>query len=74
MAKNIKLTKISSFGPMTTTTNSFFFNQFYSLSSKNSLDGNIKLIFELLIIEINLDITQDKEKYSKSNIHTNISQ
>lgn len=42
--------------------------------SKKSLNGGIWLLSELLIIKIDLDIAQSEKKYSKSKIHTNVSQ
>lgn len=50
----------------------FFFYQMHILGFKKNLDDNIQPLFELLIDEIELNITQDTEKYSNINIYTHV--
>lgn len=42
--------------------------------TKKDLQNNKQTLFEFLIVKIDLDITQNRKKYPKSNIYTNIGQ
>lgn len=52
----------------------FFSNQLYWFGSEKNLSCSIQSLLKLLVIEIDLDITQHREEHYKSNIYTNVGQ
>lgn len=46
----------------------FLTNQFHPLGGRMKLDNSIQPLLELLIVEIDLNVAQEEEKVSKSNI------
>lgn len=51
----------------------FFSNQLHLLVGRKNLDGDVQLLLELSINEIDLNITQCKKRYYKSYIYANVS-
>lgn len=52
----------------------FLSNQLHLLVTGKGLGDRIQSLLKLLVIKIDFDITQDEEKYFKSNIHTHVGQ
>lgn len=52
----------------------FFSNQLFPLSDGKGLSNNIQLSLDLLVVETGLNIIQNKKRYFKNNIHSNVCQ
>ena len=50
----------------------FFINKFYFLGSGQSFGGSVGFLGQFLLVKININITEDKEKNAKYYFYTNI--